>query len=95
MTTFDVAHIREQGQDMIFVPMRPEFGRKNPSDQASIESALMSAARGASLAGQVVTVWNAGGGRMAFRGPRQWHPFLASISLKWVSANINKRITLR
>ena len=95
MTTFDVAHIREQGQDMIIVPMRPEFGSKTSSDQAGIEHALASAAHGAGLAGRVVTVWDAGGGRMAFRGPPQWHTFLGSVSLHWVGANINKRITVR
>lgn len=94
MTTFDVAHIREQGQDMIIVPMRPEFGMKTPTDQMSIELALASAARSAGLAGQVVTVWNAGNGRMAFRCPVPWRAFLASLSLPWVGANINKRITI-
>jgi len=95
MTTFDVAHIRQQGQNMIIVPMRTEFGRKTAGEQANIEAALASAAHSAALAGQVVTVWDNGGGRMAFRGPTQWRAFLASISLRWVGANINKRITVK
>ena len=94
MTAFDVAHIRQQGQDMIIVPMRSDFGQKAPGEQANIESALEFAAHRASLAGHVVTVWDAGGGRMAFRGPSQWRAFLSSISLRWVGANINKHITV-
>ncbi|MES2178010.1 MAG: hypothetical protein V4550_09115 [Gemmatimonadota bacterium] len=94
MTTFDVAHILEQGQNMIIVPMRSDFRHKSDSDQASISIALQTAARSAGLAGQVVTVWDAGSGRMGFRGPKPWHGFLGSISLQWVAANINKRITI-
>jgi hypothetical protein len=94
MTTFDVAHLREHGQDMIIVPMRSDFGRKTPTDQANIERALTTAAHQAGLAGRLVTVWDAGGGRMGFRGPPQWRSFLASLSLSVIAANINKRITV-
>ena len=95
MTTFDVAHILEQGQNMIIVPMRNDYARKAEADQSSISVALQAAARSAGLAGQVVTVWDAGNGRMGFRGPKPWHGFLGSIGLNWVAANINKRITIR
>jgi hypothetical protein len=94
MTSFDIAHVREQGQDMIIVPMRADFGHKATDDQVLIERSLSAAARAAGLAGLVVTVWDAGFGRMAFRGPPQWHPFLASISLHWVARNINRRVTV-
>jgi hypothetical protein len=94
MNTFDVAHIRQQGQDIIIVPMRSDFGHKTAADQARIEGQLQGAATQAGLAGRVVTVWDSGGGRMAFRSPPQWRPFFASLSLTAVSANINKRITV-
>jgi hypothetical protein len=94
MTTFEVAHIREQGQNMIIVPMRSEFGSKPAADQVRIENALQVAARGAGLAGRVVTVWDGGAGRMAFRSPPQWRAFFTSISLSAVATSINKRITI-
>ena len=94
MTTFEVAHIREQGQDMIIVPMRSAFGFKSTNDQARIEGALQAAARRAGLGGRVVTVWDAGGGQMAFRSPSQWRPFFDSLSLGAIAASINKRITV-
>ncbi len=90
---FDVAHVRKQGQNMIIVPMAPAFGRKLGPEQAAIEQQLAIAAHSAGLAGQVVTVWDSGG-RMAFRAPRPWHSFFASISLGYVAANVNKRITI-
>ena len=74
---------------MIIVPMREDFGHKLNSDQTNISFALQAAARSAGLAGQVVTVWDAGAGRMGFRGPKPWHGFLTSIDLRWVAANIN------
>jgi hypothetical protein len=94
MTTFEVAHIREHGQDMIIVPMRSDFGFKSVTDQARIENALQAAAHAAGLAGRVVTVWDGGGGRLAFRSPPQWTPFFASLSLRVIAASINKRITV-
>jgi hypothetical protein len=65
---------------MIIVPMREDFGHKLNSDQTNISFALQAAARSAGLAGQVVTVWDAGAGRMGFRGPMRIsldsdHPF--------------------
>lgn len=95
MTIIDVAHIREQGQNMIVVPMQWSFGQKPSSEQIQIEAGLQLAANQAGLAGHVVTVWDAGGGRMAFRAPPVWQGFFSSINLVFVMANVNKRITLR
>lgn len=94
MTTIDVAHIREQGQDMIIVPMQASFGQKLESEQAQIEAGVEFAAHQAGLAGHVATVWDAGGGRMAFRAPNPWRGFFSSISLHFVLSNVNKRITV-
>jgi hypothetical protein len=94
MVSFDVAHIREQGQDMIIVPMADDYGRRRASDQSAIETQLAIAARSAGLAGCIVTIWKASGGRMEFRAPRPWHPFFTSIDLNYIVANINRRITI-
>jgi hypothetical protein len=56
-------------------------------------AALQVCARAAGLAGTVVPVWDAGGGRMAFIAPRPWHPFFKSLRLQTVAQNINKRLT--
>lgn len=94
MAVLDVAHIREQGQDMIVVPLRAEFGRKTKSEQTLMVAQLQRNANSAGLKGTVVVVWDAGGGRMAFIAPRPWHPFFRSVSLIWVAANINRRLTM-
>jgi len=93
MPRFDVAHLREQGQDMVIIPLESSFGNRSSQDQQAIIVDLQLHSRLAGLAGIVVPVWDAGGGRMAFIAPHQWHPFFSSMSLQWVSANINKYIS--
>lgn len=92
MPRYKVAHLKEQGQDMIIVPLDSVFGRKAENDQIAITADLQRHATGAGLAGLVVPVWDAGDGRMAFRAPEQWHPFFQSINLQFVLANINREI---
>lgn len=67
MPHYKVAHLREQGQDMIIIPLDSIFRQKVDSDQAAITADLQAHAASAGLAGIVVPVWDAGGGRMGFR----------------------------
>lgn len=93
MTTFDVAHIREQGQDMIIIPLNASFDLKTPNEQEDVRASLQVGARAAGLAGTVVPVWDSHG-RMRFLAPRPWFPFFSSLSMAFVRANLNKRLTL-
>jgi hypothetical protein len=90
---YRVAHINEQGQNMILFPLDAQFGRLTQSGQNDELRALQFRARNAGLAGSAVAVWDAGGGRMGFMGPQQWHPFLQGIDLHFVMANLNKEIS--
>lgn len=93
MTTMEIAHVREQGVDLIVVPLDPSFGRKSTRDQHEVIGELQARSRSAGLAGTVVPVWDNGGGRMAFIAPRHWHAFFASIGLYWVHANLNRQLS--
>ena len=93
MPSYKVAHIHEQGQDMIIFPLESRFGHQTQSDQETELSALEFRANSAGLKGSAVAVWDGGGGRMAFLGPRPWHAFLTSINLHWVLANLNKEVS--
>jgi hypothetical protein len=92
MPTFKVAHLHEQGQDMVIVPLDSTFGQKSQDQQGEIVDDLQSHSVGAGLKGTVVPVWD-NHGRMAFIAPRPWHPFFQSLSLQRVFANINKQIS--
>ena len=92
MAQFEIAHLREQGQDMIIIPLDDSYGYKSNVAQNRILNELQMYARAAGLAGTVVTVWDTGNGRMGFLAPSQWQPFFSSMSLYDVAANLNKTL---
>jgi len=93
MPTYDVAHLREQGQDMIVVVVASSFGARTNTEQNRVRDQLQACARSAGLAGTVVPVWDAGAGRMGFLAPTPWQSFFRSLSLQHVALNINKKLT--
>lgn len=92
MPRFDVAHIREQGVDLVIIPLDKSFGHKSENDKDSIVSELQVRASSAGLAGTVVPIWDNGGGRMGFIAPRNWHSFFKSLNLQFVAANVNREL---
>jgi len=92
MPKYEVAHIREQGVDLIIIPLDNSFRFKSEQDQDAIVSELQARASSAGLAGTVVPVWDNGGGRMAFKAPRNFHSFFKSIDLRFVAANVNREL---
>jgi hypothetical protein len=93
MSSVKVAHLRQQGQDMIIVPLDRSFAQKTENDQHATINELQMVAHSAGLAGEVVPVWDNGGGRMAFIAPNPWHPYFRSINLAFVWANVNRELS--
>ncbi|TAL00198.1 MAG: hypothetical protein EPO08_14435 [Rhodospirillaceae bacterium] len=90
MPTLRVAHIREQGVDLIIIPLDKSFGQQTQAQQQqSIETLRMSATL-AGLQGDVIPVWELDGGRMSFIAPKNYHPYFSSITLEFVFANLNR-----
>lgn len=92
MPSYDVAHIREQGQNMLLFPLSSSFGSRSDHEQNATLSELQMRARAAGLAGGAVAFWESGG-RTNFRGPRPWHPFLRGLSMHAVMRSVNKKIS--
>lgn len=92
MPQLKLAHIREQGQDMIIFPLDRSFGNKSDYEQSAALEELEMRANSAGLAGRAVAFWQQGG-RTMFRGPNPWHGFLKSVSMSWVQANLNRQIS--
>jgi len=92
LATFKIAHIREQGIDLIIVPMNRAFGNLPASDQQTSTAELQAQCLAAKLAGTVVPVWDCGDGKMSFAAPQSWHPFFLSIDLRWVSDRLNREL---
>jgi hypothetical protein len=92
MPSLELAHIREQGQDMLIFPLDDSFGRKTESDRAAMLTMLERRAHAAGLAGGAVAIWEHGS-HTHFMGPRPWRPFLEGIDMDWVWANVNREIS--
>ena len=92
MATLRVAHISEQGQEMILVPLDDSFGQKTSEKQNAVSAEIQTVAAAAGLRGTVVIVWETGG-RFHFMGPREWHPFLRSLSMLQILSWRNRALT--
>ncbi|MBH2029323.1 MAG: hypothetical protein I8H74_02405 [Moraxellaceae bacterium] len=93
MQKYRIAHIRQQGVDLIIAPLDSSFGNKGLSSQNLFMQTLEAYAHRAGLAGTVVPVWLSGR-QMNFIAPRPWHPFFKSLSWNDVLRNINKELTI-
>jgi hypothetical protein len=93
MPGLKIAHMRQQGIDLIVAPLTQEFGHKTSGAQQAIIEEIQIRSRAAGLAGTVVPVWDSGNGRMAFIAPRNWHPFFQSLDLRIVFSNINRELS--
>src|SRR5436309_13315034 len=94
MPTFQVAHLRHDGQDLIIVPVDRSFGKRSPGEQARIQEAFQRSAAAADVPGVVVPVWEDESGRMAFRASPPWHDFFKSIDLVYVVSELNRNLSL-
>jgi hypothetical protein len=94
MPTFQVAHLRRDGQDVIIVPVDRSFGTRSPAEQARIQEAFQRSAAAADIPGVVVPVWEDASGKMAFRAPPPWHEFLKSIDMVYVATALNRKLGL-
>lgn len=95
MPTFEVAHINEQGIDLIIVLVSNSFGGLGTAEQKRQTGLLQVAATSAGMAGTVVPVWEDGFGSLAFLAPREWHPFFESLTTNDLLRNVNRTLTTR
>lgn len=90
MVSFEIAHINEQGQNIIILPLNRQFDSVPQSEKLKFLSYIQAAARSAGLAGTVVPVWDTGHGRSAFIAPPQWHNYFSSLPLYSIMQMRNK-----
>ena len=94
MPTFQVAHLRRDGQDLIIVPVDRTFGSRSSSEQSRIQEAFQRSAAAADIPGVVVPVWEDAAGRMAFRAPPPLQEFFKSIDMVYVATALNRSLSL-
>jgi len=88
MTSFKVAHVKEQGVDLIIVIVAGAFQYQSTSEQAASQEALQLCAAAANLKGTVVPVWQSGNSA-GFFAPPNWHPFFRGLVWDDILLSIN------
>jgi len=92
MTTYKIAHIHEQGQDLIIIPLNDQFDYTTTDEQKSeLAAHLQRCSTSARLKGHVVLVWPVGT-QMKFLAPTPWHSFVGSLSLDAVYRLLNREL---
>lgn len=73
MATFEIAHINEQGVNVVVVFLDPAVAQKSPEEQNALATGLQLCSESAGLAGNVAMIWPGG-----FWAPRNQHAFFKS-----------------
>lgn len=93
MTTLNVAHIQEQGVNLIIVPLDRSFDSQTLAERMSVRDEIQVRAQSAGLAGFVSLIWETVSGRVAFIAHKNHHAFFQSISLQYVWVRINRQLS--
>lgn len=93
MPSYNIAHIHEQGADIIIIPLDSSFGNKSSIEQNKIQKELQLRATSAGLAGIVVPVWDDAFGHLFFLAPQNWKGFFDSINMDFIRASINRTLS--
>ncbi|WP_095083712.1 hypothetical protein [Pseudomonas sp. Irchel s3h17] len=94
MAKYKIAHIKEQGQQMIIAPLDSAFNNRTQQAKNDFMEAFQIAATSAGLAGRVALIWKSGS-MVHFMAPQPWHPFFRSQGIyQTIMANINKELTI-
>ncbi len=92
LATFKIAHIKEQGINIIIIPMATSFGDRSESDRFEIIELLQAAAVSAQLRGKVVPMWQEERG-YKFIAPPEWQPYFRTVKWKDLKKNLNRELT--
>jgi hypothetical protein len=94
MPQLKVAHIQDQGIDLIIVLMDSSFGYRGSREQNQTTAEIQLRAKSAGLAGIVVPVW-VNAGHLEFLAPRDWQPFFSGLTPEFVASKINRELCWR
>jgi hypothetical protein len=90
VTDFQIAHINEQGVDVVVVFVDAAIAHKSAAEQNELAAGLQICAQSANLRGNIAMVWPGG-----FWAPRDQHAFFTSPggSYSELSLRINRTLS--
>jgi len=93
MPTFNIANEKIQGVDVVIIILDSSFETKNKQGQDEIISEFQKRAIASGFRGEVVPIWDGGGGRIHFKAPLQLHPFFSTITQRYIADHFNKQLS--
>ncbi|MEY3338768.1 MAG: hypothetical protein RL245_1760 [Pseudomonadota bacterium] len=93
MSSIQVAHVRLQGEDFVFVPVSSHIKTVSAPDKQTLLRQLRDVCRAAALGGEVVLVWSSEGG-VGFLADNRHHAVLSkTLNLGFLRSNLNRKLT--
>jgi len=90
---YKVAHIREQGKDVIIIPISNINNNLTNEKLNEIRRVFQTQAIKTKLSGEVCLVWEFNK-QLFSLAPSQWKAFCANLNMRIVKQYINKELTL-
>lgn len=93
MNSIQVAHVRIQGNEFVFVPLAPVMAGVAPADQQGLLKQLREICHGFGLNGEVVAVWQGSAG-LGYLADSRYHGVLSKVlTMAVVRSNLNKKVS--
>jgi hypothetical protein len=93
MPTFNIANVNALGTDVVIVIVDNFFEKRPSQEQAEILGEFQKRALAAGFKGEVVPIWDGGGGSIRFMVPKKLVPFFSEINQRWIADNFNKKLS--
>jgi class 3 adenylate cyclase len=93
MNSVQVAHVRIQGNEFVFVPFSPLMANVSAADQQNLLKQMREICRGFGLNGEVVVVWQGPSG-LGYLADSRYHGVLSKVlNMTVVRSNLNKKVS--
>jgi len=93
MHSIQVAHVRIQGNEFVFVPLSGSMGGVSAADQQAVLKQLRDICHGFGLNGEVVPVWQGATG-VGYLADSRFHGVLSKVlTMTVVRSNLNKKVS--
>jgi len=93
MNSVQVAHVRIQGNEFVFVPFSPRMASVGTADQQNLLKQMREICHGFGLNGEVVVVWQGPSG-LGYLADSRYHGVLSKVlNMTVVRSNLNKKVS--
>lgn len=92
---YKLAHIHTRGVGLILIPLESMIENRTAAEQGEIHKSFQMVALSAGLRGNVVLVWDKGGGATGFLAENHIQPVMQRITYEFVQNKINREMLVK